>query len=282
MCVEIPDVRVGEPQVCGGVAVFPLFAGQFLVPGLPVVRRGDGGEDAGRQRGLRSRGSAVSPARQRRRSSRPTRRGRGGARRQAEPCFRFVRAGRRGKRHSRSRLLCRSGAMGLRFAKVRERLVLPAVACGTPCKPEKTPVSPASGRRFANGTAGSASAHRRGTCPTRLDVRREAVEEMRRSLPYAEGALGIAAGLGGKIVGIDVFDKPVTMAKLWDRLVQGLVLDAAATPDTARLASASDVAVKLYALKNMSWQQVDSVGLGEAYRGRTTTSWRPPWSQAAD
>ena len=26
MCVEIPDVRIGEPQVCGGVTVFPLFA----------------------------------------------------------------------------------------------------------------------------------------------------------------------------------------------------------------------------------------------------------------
>ena len=106
-----------------------------------------------------------------------------------------------------------------------------------------------------------------GNMSNALDVRREAAEEMRRSLPYAEGASGIAAALGGKIVGIDVFDQPVTMAKLWDRLVQGLVLDAAATPDTARLATASDVAVKLYALKNMSWQKVDSVGLGDSYRG---------------
>jgi hypothetical protein len=100
-----------------------------------------------------------------------------------------------------------------------------------------------------------------------LDVRREAVEEMRRSLPYAEGASGIAVALGGKVVGIDVFDQPATMAKLWDRLVQGLVLDVAATPDTACRASGSDVAVKLYGLKNMSWQKVDSVGLGDSYRG---------------
>jgi hypothetical protein len=103
-----------------------------------------------------------------------------------------------------------------------------------------------------------------------LDVRREAVEEMRRSLPYAEGASGIAVALGGKVVGIDLFDKPATMEKLWDRLVQGLVLDVAATPDTARRASGSDVAVKLYMIKNMRWRRLDPVfGSGEAYQGRS-------------
>ena len=103
-----------------------------------------------------------------------------------------------------------------------------------------------------------------------LGVLREAAEGLRRGLPYAEGALGIAVALGGKVVGIDLFDKPATMAKTWDRLVQGLVLDAAATPDTARRASGSDVAVKLYMTRNMRWQRLDPVfGSGEAYRGRS-------------
>ena len=30
MNVHIPDVRVGEPTICGGVTVFPLFAGRPL------------------------------------------------------------------------------------------------------------------------------------------------------------------------------------------------------------------------------------------------------------
>ncbi len=90
---------------------------------------------------------------------------------------------------------------------------------------------------------------------------------MRRGLPHVEGASGIAAALAGKVVAVDLFDKPATMAKLWHRLVQGLVLDVATTGDEARRATASDVAVKLYALKDMSWQKVESVGLGESYRG---------------
>jgi hypothetical protein len=32
MHFEFPDVRVGEPSVCGGVAVFPLFIGLPLFP----------------------------------------------------------------------------------------------------------------------------------------------------------------------------------------------------------------------------------------------------------
>ena len=31
--------------------------------------------------------------------------------------------------------------------------------------------------------------------------------------------------------------------------------------------TASDVAVKLYALKNMMWQKTNPVGLGDSYRG---------------
>ena len=120
-----------------------------------------------------------------------------------------------------------------------------------------------------NVIAGSASVRRRGTCPTR-----SASSGRRRKgcggPPYAEGALGIAVALGGKVVGIDLFDKAATMAKTWDRLVQGLVLDAAATPETTCRATASDVAVKLYALKNMRWRRLDPVfGLGEAYGGRS-------------
>jgi hypothetical protein len=99
-----------------------------------------------------------------------------------------------------------------------------------------------------------------------LETRHDAVEDLRRNLPYAEDASGIAVALGGKVVGIDIFDRAAIMAKLWDRLVQGIALDALA--DSNRQASKSDVAVNLYALRNMQWRQVEPVvGLGEAYRG---------------
>jgi hypothetical protein len=98
-----------------------------------------------------------------------------------------------------------------------------------------------------------------------LETRRDAVEDLRRNLPYPEGASGIAVAMNGKTVGIDIFDKAATMVNLWDRLLQGIALDA--LPDSKCRASESDVAVKLYALRNMQWRQVEPVGLGEAYRG---------------
>ena len=142
MNVPVPDIRIGEPQVCGDVSVFPLFAERssssldYLLfheataaKTLVVSEVSEAGEvpylllDNGGDRPVLLVGG-------------------GSARRQAEPRFRVVRAGSRAKRHSRSRLLCRSGAMGLRFAKVRERLVLLAVHTARPASRRKRPSGP--------------------------------------------------------------------------------------------------------------------------------------------
>ena len=268
MCVEIPEVRVGEPQVCGGVTAFPLFAEQsssldYLlfheataaktlvvsevseageVPYLLLDNGGDrpvllvGGEEARGGKQNRVFASSVLVA------------GRNGTR--VPVCC--VEAGRWGC-GSRKFASGSCSSPSIRHALQAGENARQARVWTTICERHRR-----LGIRSPTGNMSDA-----------LDVRREAAEEMRRSLPYAEGALGIAVALGGKVVGIDVFDQPATMAKLWDRLVQGLVLDAAATPDTGRQTTASDVTVKLYALKNMMWQKTDPVGLGESYGGRS-------------
>jgi hypothetical protein len=70
--------------------------------------------------------------------------------------------------------------------------------------------------------------------------------------------------MNGRVVCLDVFDKPATLAKLWDRLTQGLALDALEHGDTACQAMGSGFSVAVY--KRMLWRKVAAVGLGETYR----------------
>lgn len=42
-----------------------------------------------------------------------------------------------------------------------------------------------------------------------------------RAFPCPPGAIGLAVGIGGKLVALEVFDAPETCAAQWDRLVEG-------------------------------------------------------------
>ena len=269
MCVEIPDVRVDEPSTFGNVAVFPLFAGlpldtssdyvlasEAMAAGTMVVREvSEIGEvpcllvdNGGSRPALFVEGEEV----------------RGG---------------------KQNRILASSI-----LAAGTSRTRIP-VACteskrwecdsrpfktGSHCPPSLRHLL----KEGANGHQSRIWATiRRQHCrlgirsqsenmSDALETRRDAVEDLRRNLPYAEGASGIAVALDGKVVGIDIFDKPETLAKLWDRLLQGIALDAPEMPDLKCQASGSDVSVQLYMLKSMRWEQVDPVGLGESYRAR--------------
>jgi hypothetical protein len=101
-----------------------------------------------------------------------------------------------------------------------------------------------------------------------LDVHRGSVEDLQLRLRYPQGTAGIAVALGDRLVSVDIFDRAETLEKMWDRLVQGVALDALEFPATARQAEAPEVAVRLYMMRNMRWSQVATVGIGEAYRAQ--------------
>jgi hypothetical protein len=46
------------------------------------------------------------------------------------------------------------------------------------------------------------------------------LDTLRRAFPYPELATGLAVGLGGRIVGLDLFDHPETLERQWPRLVE--------------------------------------------------------------
>ena len=49
------------------------------------------------------------------------------------------------------------------------------------------------------------------------------VEALERAFPYPDGTAGVAIGIGGRLVALEVFDRPATAHKLWSRVIEGAV-----------------------------------------------------------
>lgn len=106
-----------------------------------------------------------------------------------------------------------------------------------------------------------------------FEAHRDALAEQRERLQYVEGATGVALAGGGKVVAVDLFDKPATCRKVWDRLLSGVLFDSL-KPEAgdqqgsmAELQHAVERTLKLAA--DLPWEQVDAVGEGEEYRSES-------------
>ena len=92
--------------------------------------------------------------------------------------------------------------------------------------------------------------------------------EYREKLKYPEGAVGVAVGVGPKVVCVDVFDKPATCRKVWDRLLTGTIMDALEPGADAEVPPAEEVRKILTALQDAPWQQGPAIGAGEEFRAK--------------
>jgi ARG/rhodanese/phosphatase superfamily protein len=90
--------------------------------------------------------------------------------------------------------------------------------------------------------------------------------EFKDRLNYVEGATGLAVAVAGKVVSVDVFDKPGTCRKVWERLLTGVVLDALEAGPAIGKPERDGVQELLTALREASWQPSPSVGAGEEFR----------------
>jgi hypothetical protein len=95
------------------------------------------------------------------------------------------------------------------------------------------------------------------------------ITSYRQNLKYVAGAAGIAVAIGGRMVSVDLFDKPATCEKVWNRLLSGVVFDALEEEATEQIASVFDVEQLLAAMSDFGWQQAPAVGQGEEYRSET-------------
>ncbi len=92
------------------------------------------------------------------------------------------------------------------------------------------------------------------------------LKEYQERLGYVEGATGLAVAIGPKVVAIDLFDKPSTCRKTWDRLLSGLVMDALEEGEDSQQPPAGAVDAFLKALESAPWQETPAVGVGQEFR----------------
>ena len=67
------------------------------------------------------------------------------------------------------------------------------------------------------------------------------IDDYRKAIELPEGACGLLAARGGTVIGVDLFDSPVTMKKLWKRLGDAYFVGALSEEDEA-LAATKDLA----------------------------------------
>jgi hypothetical protein len=101
-----------------------------------------------------------------------------------------------------------------------------------------------------------------------FETYRDRMDEFREKLQYIEGAAGIAVAIGKKIVAMDLFDKPATCRKVWDRIMSGYVLDALEAQTEESQADAADVEQLVRAANALEWKKAEPVGDGEEYRAQ--------------
>ncbi len=97
---------------------------------------------------------------------------------------------------------------------------------------------------------------------------KERVAEFQNKLKYVDGASGVAVAIGKKIVAVDLFDKPATCQKVWNRLLSGYVLDALEPQADEVHAEAGDVEQLLGSANGLAWEKAEPVGEGEEYRAQ--------------
>lgn len=101
------------------------------------------------------------------------------------------------------------------------------------------------------------------------EAHRGRLEEFRRRLGYAEGSAGLAVAVGPQVVAVDVFDRPSTCRKVWDRLLSGVVMDALEAGGPGRSAEVADVEGLLAGLRAAAWEEAPAVGEGREFRSDT-------------
>jgi len=105
-----------------------------------------------------------------------------------------------------------------------------------------------------------------GAMADTYETHKDQLAEYRERLKYVEGAIGLAVAVGNKVVSVDLFDKPSTCRKVWDRLLTGVIMDALEAGPAEERVEKTDTEKLLMTLRDSSWEQTKAVGAGDEYR----------------
>ncbi len=100
-----------------------------------------------------------------------------------------------------------------------------------------------------------------------FDQQKDSWKDFIKALPYPEGACGVAAAICGRVLILDVFDKPDTLKKIWPRLTAAYALEALQQRnEPAKPLDEKNARFFLDGLKRCQTQLFKAVGLGEELR----------------
>ena len=102
-----------------------------------------------------------------------------------------------------------------------------------------------------------------GDRPTRITAPR--LEKVVQNVCVPTDACGVAFAFGGRITGVDLFDKPATLSKLLPKLVKAYALDALVGTDSTKLDCAA-IQEWLRSAGSATFERYESPGLGDDVR----------------
>lgn len=87
-----------------------------------------------------------------------------------------------------------------------------------------------------------------------------------KQLSVPEGCVGAVFAFGGRIAGLEMFDQPKTLARLWSKLIRSYAIDALEANQPDKAVSQKDVEKWLNAAKKLKAKSYKSPGLGDDIR----------------
>jgi hypothetical protein len=100
-----------------------------------------------------------------------------------------------------------------------------------------------------------------------FESHKKKIADFQKKLSYVKDAAGMVVAVGDKIIAMDVFDKPATCEKVWNRLLSGFTVDSISRKDKAsKSVEVEDVEHMIDSTRNAKWNKVEAVGEGEEYR----------------
>jgi ARG/rhodanese/phosphatase superfamily protein len=169
----------------------------------------------------------------------------------------------KGRWHYTSRLFASGGSHGSsKLRHILKQSVLQSVKEGRGHRSDQGEIWKEVDRQ--SQSLGSHSAT--GAMADTFETYKDRLAEYRDRLKYVEGATGLAVAVGTKVVSVDLFDKPSTCRKVWDRLLTGVIMDALEAATAEERVEKADTEKMLMTLRDSSWEQTKAVGVGDEYR----------------
>lgn len=108
-----------------------------------------------------------------------------------------------------------------------------------------------------------------GSMSAAFEMHERKASTYKQRLPYVDGAVGVAVVINKQVVAVDVFDRPDTCRKVWDRLVMSAIFDVT-EPNDQVVPMGAHLRELIELASHASWRENATVGEGSEYRAEVS------------